>query len=341
MTRQLNRRDGVELLREIDFVDKETLELKKEIQHKGCPFCEVDDGEFIENYQTRQAIFYKFKKCNRCLLIYPYPRPNQKALESFFETKEYTQDSQERFETLEEKEERREKLEEKNPFFIRKLRERWRKCRLFYSYQEFKRFAKKGYKILDVGAGHGEVAAQLIEKGCIVEAVEMDPYRAQYLRTRLGIKVYHSKFEETPLEDSTYDMVIFSQVLMHLFSTKRTIEKVRRLLKPGGLIVTSQMNFNSILQQTIRSPYPGKGLSAFNIVSWFTPESLRMILEKSGFEIVDTMFRPSGLLGYIFTEGYPGGVVSKAILKAIDQILKVILMKTGTTDYFAVIARKR
>ena len=39
-----------ELLKEVDCVDRKTLEIKKEIQHKGCPFCEIDDGEIVENY---------------------------------------------------------------------------------------------------------------------------------------------------------------------------------------------------------------------------------------------------------------------------------------------------
>ena len=57
------------LMNEIELIDKDTYEIKKEIQYKKCPFCDVDNGEFIENAQTKQAIFFKFKKCNLCSLI--------------------------------------------------------------------------------------------------------------------------------------------------------------------------------------------------------------------------------------------------------------------------------
>ena len=74
------------LMNEIELIDKETYEIKKEIQYKGCPFCEIDNGEFIETTLTKQAVFFKFKKCNLCSLIYPSPRPNKQTIESFFLT---------------------------------------------------------------------------------------------------------------------------------------------------------------------------------------------------------------------------------------------------------------
>lgn len=339
MDKKVNR-EAIKLIREIDFVDRDTLELKKEIQYKGCPFCNLDDGEFIENYQTTQALFYKFKKCNNCLLIYPYPRPNKYIFENYFKTDEHANESEEIFRDFDKKDEIRREKERHNPFLLRTASNMWRNSPLCYSYQEFKRYAKRGDKILDVGAGPGVVARQLLEKGCIVEAVEVDPYRAKYLRGRLGIKVYEGTFAEAQLQQSVYDMIIFSQVLMHLFSIKENIQKIRYALRPGGLMISSQMNFNSIIQQTIRSPYPGKGLTAFTLSSWFTPESLKKILVKSDFEIMDIMFRPSGLFGYVFPDGYPGGRLTKFILKSMDQLLKIILMKTGTSDYFAVIAKK-
>ena len=326
--------DIIQLMREISFVNKDTLELKEEIQCKECPFCALDDGEFIENYQTKQAMFYKFKKCNRCSLIYPYPRPNKSTLESFFKTEEYGSRTKEMLKNLE----RKNTTDNKNALWF--IRDIWRRSPLCYSYQEFERFAKKGYRILDVGAGYGVVAKKLIKKGCTVEVVEMNPYRAKYIRERLGIKIYEEAFEEAQLPQSSYDMIIFSRVLMHLFSLKEVMRKIRYALRPGGLIVSSQTNFNSIIQQTIRSPRPAGKLTAFSICSWFTPESLKKILEKSGFQIMDITFRPSSLLSYLFPEGYPGGYLTRATLTMIDQILKVILIRTGTSDYCAVVAKK-
>lgn len=330
-------KEAIELLREISYVDMDTLELKKDIQYRNCPFCDVDDGVIFENYQTKQALFYKFKKCNRCKLIYPYPRPNKAAIEGFFCSDKFSKESERQFNG---------RLSKNTGTgvgglpMLKWFNGIWRKLPLCYSYQEFKKYAKKSYKVLDVGAGYGDVTKQLIDKGCTVEAVEPSQYRANHLRKTLGIKVYEEILSKAPLDKDEYDMVIFSQVLMHLFSTKETIEKVREVLRPGGIVVASVTNFNSIIQDTIRSPYPGKGLTAFSISSWFTPESAAKIFELSGFKVLDIIFRPSGLLGYIFINGYPGNKLTRIVLKIIDQLLKIILIKTGTSDYFAIVARK-
>jgi SAM-dependent methyltransferase len=195
--------------------------------------------------------------------------------------------------------------------------------------------------VLEIGAGPGYVSSLLQKKGCIVEAVEADPYRAGFLRNQMKVTVHEGRFEDAPLKDQSYDMVVMSQVLMHLYSIKETMQKIARILKPGGLLVSSQMNFNSIAQQTVRAPYPGRGLTAFTISSWFTPESMQNILRLSGFEVKKIMFRPSGLFGYVFPEGYPGGVFTNVVLKAINQLLKIILIRTRTSDYFTVVAIKR
>ena len=211
--------------------------------------------------------------------------------------------------------------------------------RLVYKYQEFLEYAKKGDKILDVGGGLGNCAELLIKKGCVVEVVEPNSTRAKYLCEKLGVKVYENTLENVELQESSYDIVMFSQVLLHLFSIKNTIEKTQHILRPGGLLISSQMNFNSISQQTIRSPYPGKFLTPFSICSWFTPESLSKILEKSKFKVVNVKFRPTGFWEVLFREGYPGGLLTRYILIIMDKIIKIILMKTRTSEHFAIIAR--
>lgn len=324
--------DGLQLLREIDYVDRKTLTLKEEIQYKGCPFCNIDDGEIVDDYQTQQALFYNFKKCNKCSLVYPYPRPNETVMKSYTVSDKYSNISEKKFNKIE-------NLKDKELFFSVKLvRSLWRKMTPHYSHQEFKKFAKKGYRILDIGAGNGKLAQELIEKGCIVEAVEPNPYRANYIREKLGIKVYEQFFEDIQFSESSYDMIILSQVLMYIFDLGGFIKKSRYIIRSGGIVVSSQLNFNSIIQKTLRAPYPGKGFTAFHMCSWFTADTLKNILEMSGFKVREISYRPMGLFNYIFLGGYPGGELSKSLLRIIDQIITIILVRSGTSSHFTIAA---
>lgn len=328
---------ALRFIRELSFIDNETLELKKEVQLKSCPFCEIDDGEIFSNFQTINALFYEFKKCRRCSLIYPYPRPNKSVLEEFFIKDLENRGIFKNYET--------EQLKIKNGFSLKGVIKNAIGLRN-YNYEEFKDNVKKNDKVLEVGIGHGIVARHLIEKGCIVEGVEINPYRAEDLSKRLNIKIYKCSFVDAPLQKDYYDVVVFSQVLMHLFSLKEVFSKINYVLRPGGYFVSSQMNFNSVIQQTVRAPSP-LGLNAFSICSWFTPESLKIITEKSGFEVKDIKYRYTGLFTHLFLDKYPpandfypGNFLVRLVFRIMDKIITKLLVKTGTSDYFSIITKK-
>ena len=61
-------------------------------------------------------------------------------------------------------------------------------------------------------------------------------------------------------------------------------------------------------------------------------------MQKSGFEVLRVCHRPDGLLDYLFCDGYPKGC--RVLLKTMDQLLKVILVRKGISNYFSVIAKK-
>ena len=78
-----------DLLYELEFVDHETGKLREDVQVKECPFCGIDDGSVVDTPLTRQALFYSFKKCSSCHLVYPYPRPKREIIESHFQSDEF------------------------------------------------------------------------------------------------------------------------------------------------------------------------------------------------------------------------------------------------------------
>jgi SAM-dependent methyltransferase len=78
----------------------------------------------------------------------------------------------------------------------------------------------RGMRVLDVGAGGGGTAIALANHGCEVTAMEIDPVRLEWLRTRLRdhgarVLVVESPLESLPATDS-YDVVICSSVLEHV-----------------------------------------------------------------------------------------------------------------------------
>lgn len=87
-----------------------------------------------------------------------------------------------------------------------------------------------------------------------------------------------------PLPDESFDIVLSVQVLEHVDDVAMYLAEANRLLEDDGLLLLSTHG------QWVWHPFPK------DLWRW-TREGLTSVIEKSGFEIIDTMWI-SGLLAY-------------------------------------------
>jgi 2-polyprenyl-3-methyl-5-hydroxy-6-metoxy-1,4-benzoquinol methylase len=115
------------------------------------------------------------------------------------------------------------------------------------------------------------------------------------------------KLEETGLPDSCADVVVITEVLEHIISPQRVLSEIRRVLKPGGILILS------VPWDTIFSPffwlfnaqcfYRGYLLgekyyiARCGHVNHFSKQRLKRLLTEEGF-MVNTVARYRGLLLY-------------------------------------------
>ena len=108
-------------------------------------------------------------------------------------------------------------------------------------------------RVLDVGAGEGQVARLLQAAGC--EVVGIDPSRAQ-LRTavdRSGDEVFClGAAAALPFIDAAFDGVVACLVFEHIDAMDEAVAEIARVLRPGGRFA---LFLNHPLLQT-----PGSGL---------------------------------------------------------------------------------
>lgn len=130
-----------------------------------------------------------------------------------------------------------------------------------------------------------------------------------------------------PFKDNTFDGIICSEVIEHVFEKEKVLEEIRRVLRAGGwVILTAPMSWGLHYE-----PYD----------FWrFTPYSLRRMLEDQGFQVV-RMEKVGGLFSLIGSRLVEGiGLAVWRKLKWLPQKLRhgmILLFSIPTSVMFAFI----
>jgi SAM-dependent methyltransferase len=98
-----------------------------------------------------------------------------------------------------------------------------------------------GKRVLDLGCRSGALTRHLLE-GNEVVGVDVDP-AALAKAAALGIEPVQANVEEPlPFEDASFDAVVAGELLEHLRFPDALAAEVRRVLRPGGVLVGSVPN---------------------------------------------------------------------------------------------------
>ncbi len=94
--------------------------------------------------------------------------------------------------------------------------------------------SRSGQCILDVGVGLGRLLARL--DGLERHGVDIS---FEYLRTarETGVNVAFAKAEDLPYADATFDVLVCTDVLEHVFDLNRCCSEMLRVLRPGGTLI--------------------------------------------------------------------------------------------------------
>lgn len=162
-------------------------------------------------------------------------------------------------------------------------------------------------RILDIGAHEGFLCEALVRLGYSTAALDFESHLQIPVWEESGIewKQCHIEGDPIPFPDGHFGGVYMGQLLEHLtYSPKKPFGEIRRVLKPGGLLVVDVPNVGEWhnYYRLIRSknilwdykkhyvdyePYMYKGRPYFDRHNHeFTRGELRTLAETCGFEVV-------------------------------------------------------
>jgi len=151
-----------------------------------------------------------------------------------------------------------------------------------------------GSKCLDFGCGSGRSAGiWLREHGMGYVGVDVSASAVAMARA-LGLQAIQIDDGVLPFEDRAFDVAVAFEVFEHLFEPQRGARELRRVLRPGGLLLTTVPNIAHVRRriESVRGCWNPFGDELSTEQPWrdphirfFNARSFRAMLEASGFVV--------------------------------------------------------
>jgi 2-polyprenyl-3-methyl-5-hydroxy-6-metoxy-1,4-benzoquinol methylase len=162
--------------------------------------------------------------------------------------------------------------------------------------------ANRGYQsMLDIGGSTGVVAHHFARefglRGTVIDPAPLEVEQAR----QLGLETITGLIEEFDFGDRRFDVVIICQTVDHLLDVSGTLERVRELLTPNGLLFVDIVDFraaylrNWSVEAAVKIDHP----------YYLTESTMRAYLRKTGFRVLRTDYAADHL--HISYACQPGG----------------------------------
>lgn len=169
-------------------------------------------------------------------------------------------------------------------FFNSRWETIYQNCKTFYN------DTLKEKSVFDLGFGFAQTLLYLKDKVLSVSGLEPSIEGVTYAKEN-GINAYHSGIENYEcVGNEKFDIVLLLNVLEHLRQPEETINNIKnQLLNSNGLLVIEVPNDFNVFQEIANKEYDLDQwwVVSPNHINYFSPDSLKKLLEGCGFEIVD------------------------------------------------------
>lgn len=150
-------------------------------------------------------------------------------------------------------------------------------------------------RILEIGCGFGQLYQLANSKGYDYTAIEPSPIRAKALEDS-KLSVFNGTVQEfwQERDNERFDIIVMDNVIEHMPFPLEVIERLKPLMASECYLILAVPNLNDIRKYILPSWGEVQWMPVGH-VNYFTPHTLRYLLETSGFEIVHPYFVTHGI----------------------------------------------
>ena len=147
-----------------------------------------------------------------------------------------------------------------------------------------------GQRLLDFGCGHAPYLLDFRARGVDVAGAEIAPDVVAAYQAR-GIDVRPiDDLEQIPFGDASFDIVYLMQVIEHIRDPHRFLADLRRVVRVGGDVFLACPNGASRWRATFGTDWVTGWFAPYHLFV-YTVQSLQLVGEANGFELVDAWSR--------------------------------------------------
>lgn len=133
-------------------------------------------------------------------------------------------------------------------------------------------------RVLDYGAGSGQLVAQLRARGVQADGLEFSAEARRFCEKKRGFKLLG---DIRDVKDEHYGLVSMIEVIEHLTELQTTLRELHRILAPGGTLLVTTPNLEGYRARTAKGHWH-EARKRFHLFL-FTEDSLRFHLDRAGF----------------------------------------------------------
>jgi SAM-dependent methyltransferase len=204
----------------------------------------------------------------------------------------------------------------------------------------------QGSSLVDIGAGYGLFCEEFgrSSPGVPVIAIEPSGPLAEACRKK-GITTVQKFLEEVDPQDIGRKVAVATsfELLEHLQDPGRFVRACRGLVMEGGLLVLTTLSWAGFDLQVLREE--SKSIHPPHHINFFTPRSIRILLDRNGFEPIEVT--TPGSLDVDIVRKQRDAVTDPFLKNLLDMddgirdLFQAFLRDGGLSSHMMVVARRK
>jgi SAM-dependent methyltransferase len=147
-----------------------------------------------------------------------------------------------------------------------------------------RRYGKRGGRLLEIGSGMGHLVGQL-EDTFETFGMDLNHWAVEQSKAVIDESALQTaSAEELPFEDNSFDVIIIKHIVEHLPNPEKAIAEIGRVTAPGGVLILSTPNLDSLLK-----PWKGDSWIGYQDpthISLHPPATWLDWIKNSGFSLL-------------------------------------------------------